>query len=170
MKNRKRLKPIISVLFVIYLLVLVWVILFKLQFSLSDIDHIRTVNLIPFHYSVSVGVRFHIEEIIENVLIFIPYGIFLNMLTPNLKLRNIIFIILGTSLALEIAQYIFAIGGTDITDLITNTLGGAIGIVLYRLLLKTVTDKQKIDTVISAVAGIVTVLFFGMLSVLLISN
>ncbi len=170
MKNRKRLKPIISVLFVIYLLVLVWVILFKLQFSLSDIDHSRTINLIPFHYSVSAGERFHIEEAIDNVLIFIPFGFFLYMLAPSLKLRNKIFLILGTSLALEIAQYVFAIGGTDITDLITNTLGGTIGIVLYELLLKTVKDKQKIDAVISVVAGIVTILFFAMLTVLLISN
>ncbi len=54
-KNRKHLKIIIPMLFIIYLVILVWVILFKLQFSLGDIDHARSINLIPLHYSTAVG-------------------------------------------------------------------------------------------------------------------
>ena len=49
-KNEKHLKVVNSALFIVYLLILVWVILFKLQFSLSEIDYTRNVNLIPFHY------------------------------------------------------------------------------------------------------------------------
>jgi glycopeptide antibiotics resistance protein len=168
-KKRKRLKAIASVLFVLYLVILVWVILFKLQFTLSDIDHIRSVNLIPFHYSTSVGEQFHIKEVRDNVLIFIPFGILLSMLTPRMKLRSKILIILGTSLVLETMQYVLTIGSTDITDLITN-VSGIIGIILYTLLLKVVKDKQKTDTVISVVAGIVVVLFLGLMAVLLLSN
>ena len=37
-------------------------------------------------------------------------------------------IIAGISLLLEITQYILAIGSSDITDLITNTAGGLLGI------------------------------------------
>lgn len=169
-KNRKRLKIIVSMLFIFYLVILVWVILFKLQFALSDIDHTRSVNLIPFHYSTAVGEQFHIKEVRDNVLIFIPFGILLSMLAPKIKLRNKFLIIFGTSLALETMQFVLSIGGTDITDLITNSSGGVIGIGLYALLLKVVKDKQKIDTVISVVAGIVTVLFLGLMSVLLLSN
>lgn len=169
-KKRKRLKVIVSVLFVLYLVLLVWIILFKLQFTLSDIDHTRSINLIPFHYSTSVGGPFHIQEIRDNVLIFIPFGILLSMLASRMKLRSKILIILGTSLALETMQFVLAIGGTDITDLITNVSGGAIGIVLYALLLKAVKDKQKTDTVISVVAGIAAVSFLGLMAVLLLSN
>lgn len=169
-KKRKRLKAIASVLFVLYLVILVWVILFKLQFTLSDIDHTRSVNLIPFHYSTAAGEQFHIGEVRDNVLIFIPFGILLSMLAPKMKLRSKILIFLGTSLVLETMQYVLTIGGTDITDLITNVSGGAIGIGLYALLLKVVKDKQKIDTVILVVAGIVTVLFLGLMAVLLLSN
>ena len=168
--KRKHLKVIISMLFIIYLVLLVWVILFKLQFSLSDIDHTRSVNLIPFHYSTAVGEQFHLNEVRDNVLIFIPFGILVSMLAPRMKLRNKFFIIFGTSLFLETMQFVLSIGGTDITDLITNSSGGAIGIALYALLLKVVKDKQKIDTVISVVAGIVTVLFLGLMAVLLLSN
>jgi glycopeptide antibiotics resistance protein len=169
-KKRKHLKVIVSVLSVLYLVILVWIILFKLQFALSDIDHIRSVNLIPFHYSTSVGEQFHIKEVRDNVLIFIPFGILLSMLTPRMKLRNKILIIFGTSLVLETMQYVLTIGSTDITDLITNVSGGVIGIILYTLLLKVVKDKQKTDTVISVVAGIVVVLFLGLMAVLLLSN
>lgn len=169
-KKRKRLIAIASVLFVLYLVILVWVILFKLQFTLSDIDHTRSVNLIPFHYSTASGEQFHIGEVRDNVLIFIPFGILLSMLAPKMKLRSKILILLGTSLILETMQYVLTIGSTDITDLITNASGGAIGIGLYVLLLKVVKDKQKIDTVILVVAGIVTVLFLGLMAVLLLSN
>lgn len=169
-KKRKRLKTIVSVLFALYLVILVWVILFKLQFTLSDIDHTRSVNLIPFHYSTFTGEQFHFEEVRDNVLIFIPFGILLSMLASRMKLRSKILIILGTSLVLEMMQYVLAIGGTDITDLITNVSGGVIGIALYELLLKAAKDKQKTDTVISAVAGIAAVLFLGFMAVLLLSN
>lgn len=169
-KNRKFLKIIISILFIIYLVILVWVILFKLQFSLGDIDHTKSINLIPFHYSTAVGEQFHINEVMDNILIFIPFGILLSMLAPKMKLQNKVLIICGTSLVLETTQFLLSIGSTDITDVITNTLGGIVGIALYALLLKAVKDKQKIDTVISVVAGIVTVLFLGLMAVLLLSN
>lgn len=169
-KNRKFLKIIISILFIIYLVILVWVILFKLQFSLGDIDHTKSINLIPFHYSTAVGEQFHINEVMDNILIFIPFGILLSMLAPKMKLQNKVLIICGTSLVLETTQFLLSIGSTDITDVITNTLGGIVGITLYTLLLKAVKDKQKIDTMISVVAGIVTVLFLGLMAVLLLSN
>ena len=169
-RNRKRLKIIISVLFIFYLVILVWVILFKLQFAVSDIDHIRSVNLIPFHYSTAAGEQFHVKEVRDNVLIFIPFGILLSMLAYGMKLRNKFLIMFGTSLVLETMQFILSIGSTDITDLITNGLGGVIGIALYALLLKVVKNKQKMDMVISIVAGVVTVLFLGLMAVLLLSN
>lgn len=169
-KNKKHLKIIIPILFIIYLIILVWVILFKLQFSLGDIDHARTINLIPFHYSTAVGEQFHMKEVMDNILIFIPFGILLSMLAPRMKLRNKFLILFGSSLALETMQFLLSIGGTDITDLITNSLGGIVGIALYALLLKIVKDRQKIDTVISVIAGIVTVLFLGLMAVLLLSN
>lgn len=169
-KKEIRLKTITSVQFVLYLLILVWIILFKLQFTLSDIDHMRSINLIPFHYSTAVSEQFHFGEVRDNVLIFIPFGILLSMLASEMKLRSKILILLATSLVLETMQYILAIGGTDITDLITNVSGGAIGIGLYTFLLKAAKDKQKIDMVILVVAGIVTVLFLGLMAILLLAN
>ena len=47
--KRKR-KFGVSVLFLIYLALLVWIILFKLQFNINDLDTVRNINIIPFYY------------------------------------------------------------------------------------------------------------------------
>ncbi len=75
-----------TILFLIYLALLVWIILFKLQFSISDLDKVRSINLIPFHYDKKVGTAFHLTEVLENFLIFVPMGIYLQMLLPRKKL------------------------------------------------------------------------------------
>ncbi|UDN58052.1 VanZ family protein [Clostridioides sp. ES-S-0010-02] len=169
-KKKKHLKRISCVLFILYLILLVWIILFKLQFRISDIGYIRSINLTPFHYSTSVGEQFHFEEVRDNILIFIPFGVLLSMLSSRMKLQNKVLIIFGSSFILEMIQYILAIGSTDITDLITNMFGGIIGIGLYALLLKILKDKQKTDIVISTLAGIFAVLFLALMTVLLLSN
>lgn len=170
MDKKRRVKTLGSLLFIIYLLFLVWIILFKLQFSLKDIDPIRFVNLIPFHYTNAVSELFQIKEIRDNVLIFIPFGILLSMLAPKMNLRSKILIIFGTSFAFETMQYILSIGVTDITDLITNVSGGLIGIFSYTFLLKLVKDKQRIDAAISILGSILAVLFSGLMSILLLAN
>lgn len=43
---------------------------------------------------------------------------------------------MGFSFVMEAGQYIFRLGSTDITDLITNTLGTIAGAILYVLLLR----------------------------------
>lgn len=129
--KRKR-KFGVSVLFLIYLALLVWIILFKLQFNINDLDTVRKINIIPFYYDKEIGVDFHIKEVLENLLIFVPMGIYLQMLLFKSKSYLKLLIIAGISLLLEITQYILAIGSSDITDLITNTAGGLLGIALYR--------------------------------------
>ena len=59
-------------------------------------------------------------------------------------------------LALEALQYLLAIGSADITDLILNTLGTALGVGLYYLL--RLVFRQKTDKVLSVCALIGAVL------------
>ena len=63
MKNEKK---ITVALLIVYLLVLSWIILFKLQFSFSALDHIREINLIPFGGSVIANGKVDFDEIINN--------------------------------------------------------------------------------------------------------
>ena len=48
------------------------------------------------------------------------------------------------SLFVEILQYIFGIGATDITDIITNTSGGLMGLLLYHAFQK---NERRQDVV-----------------------
>ena len=75
------------------------------------------------------------------MLIFIPFGIYITMLKSNWSFIKKIIPIFLTSLIVEILQYIFAVGATDITDLIGNTLGGVIGIGIFYLLIKLLKTK-----------------------------
>ena len=160
----------VSFLFAVYMVLLVWIILFKFELSIFELDRIRSINLIPFHYENEIGMKFHLKEVIENALIFIPFGIYLSMLKHNLSFRTKLFIILLTSSLLEIFQYVLAVGRTDITDIITNTCGGAMGIGLYGLAAKVFHGKKQADKIITIFAVIVTVVVVGGLSVLLILN
>ena len=73
-------KPVTIALTAIYLFIVAWIILFKLS-TLSEIahlDHIRKINLIPFHYDEEQS--YHLTEVLKNVMIFIPLGIYFKLL------------------------------------------------------------------------------------------
>lgn len=160
----------VPLLFAVYLVLLVWIILFKLRLPGEELAHIRGVNLIPFYYETDVSLRLHLKDVLENVLIFVPYGIYLCMLSERLGVWGKAGILLGTSLVLEAAQYIFAIGCSDITDVLTNTAGGLLGIGIYRVLLLLLRDRRRTDRVISVLAAVVTVLLLGLITVVFMMN
>ncbi len=68
--------------------------------------------------------------------------------------------ILGLTLAFEIIQFVLAIGRSDITDILANTLGGTIGIGIYELLFKIL--KHRTNKFINLFALVLTscVMFF----------
>ena len=160
----------VTILFLIYLALLVWIILFKLQFSISDLDKIRSINFIPFHYDKEIGVAFHLTEVLENVLIFVPMGIYLQMLMPKVKLYAKIMMIAGTSFLLETTQYVLAIGRSDITDVLTNTVGGLLGLIVYLMVARLIGNRIKANRLFSILAGIVSVVVIGLLSFILFAN
>lgn len=167
--DRKR-RISITILFLLYLALLVWIILFKLQFSVRDLDSVRSINLIPFYYDQGIGSNFHIKEVLENLLIFAPMGIYLQMLLHKSRFFVKLFLIAGTSLLLEIAQYALAIGRSDITDLLTNTVGGFLGMALYCIVAWLLKSRARADKLFFVLAVIATVLIIGLLAFLLFSN
>lgn len=118
-KQTSLLKNIVKVSFMLYLMLLTWIIVFKFRFHISDLKYIRSINLIPFKANVT-------KEILINVILFIPLGMYLKRTLDN-KFLNILLIVL-ISFIFEALQYILHIGVSDITDIIMNTLGGIIGI------------------------------------------
>ncbi|WP_027643593.1 VanZ family protein [Enterocloster clostridioformis] len=167
---KRRSTYLAVILFLIYLALLVWIILFKLQFSISDLDKIRSVNIIPFHYDKKIGAAFHLTEVLENVLIFMPMGIYLQMLLSKAKFYAKIMVIAGTSLLLETTQYVLAIGRSDITDILTNTAGGLLGLVVYSMIVRLLGDRAKTNRLFSVLAVIVSAIVIGLLGFILFAN
>ena len=96
-------------LLIFYLTALSWIIIFKLQFSIVDLPHLRNINLIPFAESVIVNGTIQYDEIIQNLLAFIPYGLFIHILWEDRSLLIQFAPIICTSLFFETVQFIFAI-------------------------------------------------------------
>lgn len=92
------------------------------------------MNLTPFIDVISGRGNF-MREIALNILMTIPFGILfplVNQKKPSL-LRTILYTFL-LSLSIELLQPLLSdLRSSDITDLITNVLGGAIGYLLYSL-------------------------------------
>ena len=160
-------KRITKILFLIYLLALSWIIIFKMQFSLSHLPHIRNLNLIPFRESVTVNGELYLNEVAENVLAFVPFGIFMAMLLPQKRFAVKAAPVFAASLFYESTQFLFAIGASDITDLIGNTLGGIMGIGIFYLLTKILGERAyKIVNILLLAGAAGMLLLIGLLVVL----
>lgn len=94
---------------------------------------------------------------IENFIVFIPFGLLLSASFKRVRLWRKLAVIGALSVIVEILQYILAIGLTDITDVIMNTLGGLAGLLIYRTLSKHV-DEAKLDGVIAIIVAILLAL------------
>ena len=118
------------------------------------------INLIPYAASVVVNGKVQISEIIENMLVFLPFGLCISAIYPDSEIQNRILLASGLSLFFEVTQYIFAIGASDITDVIDNTLGAVIGILLYLGMKK--IWKEKTGKIITILGAVLEVLFLAL--------
>jgi glycopeptide antibiotics resistance protein len=158
--RRPLVRALARVLFAAYLVILAWLVLFKFSLHLSSVLHYdkRSVNLVPFSRASGSP-----AESVDNVLVFIPFGVLLSVTCKRLGFWSKLLVVLLASLAAESIQYLFAIGATDITDVITNTVGGLIGIIGYGLCGRFI-DEERLDTVVVVVGSVVLglcVLFLG---------
>jgi glycopeptide antibiotics resistance protein len=151
------------VLFAIYALLLVGVILFKFPFNYQLTNNGRELNLIPFEGSFASH-RFGLGEVIENVLIFIPLGVYLSLLRRGWSVGRRILAIAVTSAVFETIQFAFAIGRADITDVLENTAGGIVGIGIFALAARILGRRtNRVLTIAALVVTVVAVAFFTFL-------
>lgn len=143
-------KKLTKCLFYIYFIALIWIILFKMQTPFTLIGQGRSINLIPFAGSVIVDGRIYVQEIVDNVLIFIPFGVFPCMLGREKPFLWQLAPSFFTSLALEALQFLLAVGATDMTDLLGNTLGGLLGIGIFYLFAK--VCRERVYKVLNGIA------------------
>ena len=169
MKDNKT-NQLTNVLFIIYLIALFWIIVFKFNLPFSNIGNMRSLNLIPFSEPLILNNKVSYNELIKNVLIFVHLVIYVFILYKKWTSIKKIFLFFLISLICEVLQYILAIGASDITDIINNTLGGIIGLIIYKVIEKIFNNSAKAQKFINIIAQIGTTVVILLLLLLRINN
>jgi glycopeptide antibiotics resistance protein len=131
--------------FAIYVLLLVWIVMWKLGMPHLGDGHLRQLKLVPFVASGLHGGSAP-AEVVVNLLLFVPFGLYLSCLKPAWPWVRAALTMCGVSVAMEGAQYVLAVGSSDVTDVITNTAGGVAGLALVALI-RHVRAGRAISTV-----------------------
>ena len=112
----------------VYAMLLFYVVTFQ------DVNY-GTNNFIPFKEILryEVGSKVFIKNIVGNIILFIPFGLFVSYIIKTRKVIPIIFITLITSITIEYTQ--LQIGRTfDIDDIFLNIIGGLVGYFIYLII------------------------------------
>src|SRR5690606_8718248 len=125
-------RALLCVLLAVYLVLLVWVVVWKLEVPHSGAAGTRLLKLVPFVSTAEYGSSAP-REVLANLLLFTPLGLYLGLLTPRGAWSRVAGAGAATSTALEAAQYALAVGSADTTDVIVNTAGGLAGLALLAL-------------------------------------
>jgi len=126
-------------IFWIYLLAVVQVVFFPIAinpdqngaFSLS-------INLIPFYFRDCSMLGLCIRDILENIILTIPFGLGINFLT-RIKPGNIIWLAITIGFGFELYQLLISLvlrngfRAVDINDSILNGTGVLLGYILFRV-------------------------------------
>jgi len=113
--------------FIIYIISLFYVVTFQ------DVDW-STSNFIPFkemfRYKLFSDMFF--KNVLGNLIMFMPYGLFVSYFLKLDKKSHVILLSLITSITIEVTQLV--IGRVfDVDDIMLNVLGGLIGYYIYRI-------------------------------------
>ena len=100
------------------------------------------INLIPFKVIFDTYreviqngyINYFIINFLGNIIMFMPIGFFIPLLW-NVSNKKVVIIGFCFSLFIEICQ-LFLTRGTDVDDLMLNTIGVILGLLLYRFLYK----------------------------------
>ena len=136
MKNERGIH--VKVLFLIYIVILFRITVFRSGFSLNRLMQNGNLNLTLFQEYIPLmrqGQWFRfIYLFVGNIIWFVPFGSFLMASGKVKKLWTATLCGLGLSLLIETMQYIFGTGVSELDDLVLNTSGvwaGAAAVRLY---------------------------------------
>ncbi|MEI3508423.1 MAG: VanZ family protein [Bacilli bacterium] len=158
MKNSKKILNILLIVnFILYLSFLTWTVLFKYVSPLEMLSperlHERVFHII--HYSDFLNNSFN--DIMGSVILYIPLGIFAVYIVRMRKFGQRLFAIFLLSLAFEIFKFIFAIGPSDVFEIICNVLGGLLGIGIYVLLGMMFKNEEKVKSTMAILMTVVMI-------------
>ena len=153
--RRARRGILLPLLFAVYLVLLTWTVIWKLEVPFVGTGDLRQLKLVPFASSGCDGASAP-SEVVVNVLLFVPFGVYLGLLAPAWAWWRSAAAVAGASLAMEVVQYVLAVGSSDVTDLVTNTAGGLAGLGVLALARRRLGART--GAVMSRICAVLTVL------------
>lgn len=134
-------KGFVVILFVAYLLAITYVLFFAETFGRTMATENFRYNIRPFkeiwrfiQYAETLGFRSVALNLGGNILMFVPFGIFMGIFQGEKKRVWLATLwAFNCSLLIELSQLLSKVGSFDVDDIILNTLGGFIGIMVYKM-------------------------------------
>ena len=129
---KRRWKGILWVIFLLYIGVLLRITVFRSSFGSYPLCSHGQIELVPFVGLIQIfhnSVGMFLYLFVGNLVWFVPLGVLLPVLTKARKAT--ILWGLGLSLYIEVSQYVFWTGVSEVEDLILNTAGTAVGSLIY---------------------------------------
>lgn len=126
-------RRVLGLSFVLYLVLLVWLVLWKLHTPYIGTLGTGAVKLVPFISTATAGSSAP-REVFANVAVFVPLGVYLAILLRGWSWLSVTAAAGLISASLETTQYVWGIGVADVTDVITNTTGALVGCIVVAAL------------------------------------
>ncbi len=145
LKTMTKRKIIINSLLYLYICLVLYATLMPIITSIPFIfNHpYNQINLIPFVDVMNNRGDF-VRQVLLNVIMLMPFGFLLPFVNKKYSFKKIVLYTFLFSLSIELLQpLISGVRSADITDLITNTLGGVIGYILYCLFISFIKKLRR---------------------------
>lgn len=129
--EKERHKHIISILFLLYVVLTLSVtLLLREPMGKEQIKTEWLLGLKCFNPNIVFG------DNLVNLILFIPIGVFVFLISKNYRLLNSVLFGLFISETIECSQLIWHLGSFDVDDLFFNTVGALVGGVFVVLIRK----------------------------------
>lgn len=140
--------PVLRLIFLVYCGVMLWLLFGqRLHSGLQDTQLIQqglNINLTPLHTlrqywglllsDNAYYVRHAVVNLVGNVVMFVPLGVFLPWIWPSLrKTWRMVLCTLALLILVELTQYLTALGSCDVDDLILNLPGVMFGYCFWHI-------------------------------------
>ncbi len=175
-KDKSLKKRLIVILFALFIVALIWIIVFKCNANKElNIDKNSAlslwerlcINAIPFQTVITSIMGGSISELLAlifNVVCFLPFGALLCFIISK---KAVVLSGFAFSFAVEIFQLFSAWGGFDLTDVLLNTVGTFLGVILYNKFFAGLPEKAVNITALVCIAILLPLDIFALINTIL---
>ncbi len=140
-RQKTGVRVISWILFIVYLAVLAYFLFFADMLGRTDAAQSYSSNLVLFReirrfwvYRSQIGFGYVFLNLAGNILVFIPFGLLLPLLSTKLRgFFRVVLLGLAFSVVVECIQLVTKTGCFDVDDMLLNTIGAAVGFIIYAI-------------------------------------